>query len=447
MNLPACKPEAELHPTGARFLFIAGDILQGTPLSTVFRGKPDVEAFNAMGVDALAVGNHEFDFGRDNFDTLRRRAAFPFLSANIRLENGWRLLCDPMAAFPLGESLSLAVIGLTTRELTTTTLPAHVAGLTVEDPVASVRREIGRRQGRGPLILLSHSRHATDRRIAAAAPELDLIIAGHDHLLFDPGRVVEGIPMFQALDNGRYLGRVDLAVDPSSGRARVESAVYLPITARLSEDPEVAAIVSGYRERLGASFKEVIGRSEVFLDGRRARVRYEETALGNFVTDVMREYAATDIALLNSGALRDSIDPGPITLEQILRVLPFDIDIVRLELSGAELLEALTRSVRGARGDEDGGFLQVSGIRFAVRGHRVEKVRVGPQDKPLDIRRTYTVAVPDFLASGGDGYARFAAKQGVRTRLPLREVVADAVRTRGSIAPAAEKRISRMETP
>jgi 2',3'-cyclic-nucleotide 2'-phosphodiesterase (5'-nucleotidase family) len=161
----------------------------------------------------------------------------------------------------------------------------------------------------------------------------------------------------------------------------------------------------------------------------------------------MREYSETDIALLNSGALRESIQPGPITLEEVFEVLPFNNDIIRVELTGKDLLNALTRSVSGTRQDEDGGFLQVSGIRVTVRGQRVESVHVGEQETPLDPGRIYTVALPGFLFSGGDGYALFVGKPGVNTRLPLREVVVDAIRNRKSISAHLEKRIIRMDTP
>ncbi|MDP2647513.1 MAG: 5'-nucleotidase, partial [Desulfobacterales bacterium] len=186
---------------------------------------------------------------------------------------------------------------------------------------------------------------------------------------------------------------------------------------------------------------EVIGRSSVFLDAER--VRYEETALGNLVTDIIRQYSHADMALLNGGSLRAGIDAGPVTVEDVFKTMPFANEVVLVELSGAEILQVLGRSVKGNRGDEDGGFLQVSGLRFAVRNHGVENVAVGPQQEALDIDKRYRVAINDFLAAGGDGYALFKEKPAEYTGLPLRELIVETIRTRGVVTAEIEGRIVR----
>lgn len=425
------------------YLLIAGDILQGTPLSTVFHGRPDVECFNAMGVDAMAVGNHEFDFGTDNLRQLEQLAHFPFLSANIREKATGKLLYAPSAAFALPGKLTLTVVGVTTDELKTTTRPAYVRGLSVQDPLQSVRSIVKTAAKSGPVVLLSHNRHRVDRQIAASLPELAAIIAGHDHLLFAPYRKVNGVAIFEALDNGRYLGRIDLLVDPVTGKAVLESSRYLPITLEMPDDPAIERIVAVYQGQLGERFKEVIGQSTLLLDGRRDQVRYEETALGDFVTDVMREYTGADIALVNAGALRASIDPGPVTLEDVFRTLPFENQILRVQLTGRDLMAALERSVHGTREDQDGGFLQVSGLRLEVKGHRVSQLEIENAPGVLPPEATYSVAMPDFLAAGGDGYRIFVGKPALNTRLSLRDVVVDAIRARRIISAPDGGRILR----
>ena len=123
------------------------------------------------------------------------------------------------------------------------------------------------------------------------------------------------------------------------------------------EDPRIDGIIARYRAKLESRFKEVIGESRVFLDAERERIRYEETNLGNFVTDLVRDYSGARFALINSGSLRASIDAGPITLEDVYKTMPYANEVVVIELTGAELRQALTRSVMGTRDDEDGGFL------------------------------------------------------------------------------------------
>ena len=429
---------------GAKTLvLVAGDMLQGTPMSTVFRGRPDVECFNRMGVAAVTVGNHEFDFGLENFLELKRTAAFPFLSANVVWKDSGLLVCEPAVAFQLSETVSLTVIGATTRQLLTTTRPENVEKLEVLDPVLSVRRAADRAKGRGPVILLSHSKHRTDRAVAAAVPELAAIIGGHDQILLSPFRKVGRVPVFQAFEKGRYLGRIDFQIDPASGTTRLLSADYIPVTTAIAPHPEVAEIVAKYYARLDKMFTVAIGQSGVFLNGEREHVRYLETTLGNFVTDLMREHTGARVALLNGGSLRASIDAGRVTLEDVFKSMPYANEIVLVELTGEELLKVLSRAAAGKREDEDGGFLQVSGISFTIRGRAVENVRVGREKTPLDPTGAYTVAITDFLKSGGDGYSIFVDKRPEYTGLPLRELVVDAFRSGGAVSAAVEGRIVR----
>jgi 2',3'-cyclic-nucleotide 2'-phosphodiesterase (5'-nucleotidase family) len=236
-----------------------------------------------------------------------------------------------------------------------------------------------------------------------------------------------------------------LEVDPATVKARLVAHSYIPITADINPDPKIDRIVKRYHARMDKKFKEVIGESRVFLDGEREKIRYEETTLGNLVSDIMREYTGADVALLNSGSLRASIDTGPVTREEVFKAMPYANEIILLDLTGKDLTQALTRSVRATREEEDGGFLQVSGIRFNVRGHAVEQVRLIANDVPVDPEKTYRVAVTDFLASGGDGYKLFVGKPLEHTQSPLRELIMDTIRTRGTVKAEVQARIIRIE--
>jgi len=429
---------------GKTFMFVAGDILQGTPMSTVFHGEPDIKSMNAMNVDVMTIGNHEFDFGLQNFYRLKKLAAFPFISANIVEKKSGKQLCNAFVSFKLSDKVRLHVVGITTKELLWTTLPENVSTLDVLEPVDTVKNVSKNIPEDGPVILLSHSKHETDRRIARALPNLTAIIAGHDQILFEPMRKVGAVSIFQAFEKGKYLGRFDLEVDPVSGKTRLVSHSYMPITDAIRPDKEVDQIVRGYYEKLGDKFKSVVGHTDVLLDGERERIRYEETNLGNFVTDIMRVYTGADIALLNAGSLRASIAAGPITLEDIFKVMPFANEIVLIDISGRELLQVLKRSVMGEREEEDGGFLQVSGIRYTIKGRAVREVTIGRNALPLDPDKTYRVAVTDFLASGGDGYTIFTGKSFQYTGSPLRELIVDTVRNHGEITAEIDGRIKRV---
>ncbi|MBU0992563.1 MAG: 5'-nucleotidase C-terminal domain-containing protein [Proteobacteria bacterium] len=426
-------------------VLVAGDILQGTPMSTVFQGEPDVLCLNAMGIDAMAVGNHEFDFGMANFLKLKAQAYFPFLSANIVKQNDGQLLCPSHATFPLNTNLSFTVIGVTTRSLLTTTRPDNVASLKVLDSVTSVSQVYDSVKDQGPVLLLSHSRHQTDRDIATALPDLAAIIGGHDQILLSPYRNVGRVPVFQAFEKGRYLGRIDFSIDASTKRAKLIGHTYIPVTADIPPEPEVETIVNSYHAKLGNRFREVIGQSATFMDGERDRIRYEETGLGNFITDIMVTYTGARIGLINSGAIRSSIKKGPVTVEDVFRVMPYENELVMMDLTGAEIEQAMNRSVSASREEEDGGFLHVSGIFFDVKDHLAKNICVGKNRVPLSSRTIYRVVLTDFLASGGDGHETFKDKPLIKTGLPLRELMVDTIKAGGVIHAETEGRIRRLE--
>lgn len=426
-------------------VLVAGDILQGTPMSTVFQGEPDIRCLNAMGVNAMTVGNHEFDFGLENFLKLRKQAAFPFLSANIVMKESGRLLCQPALAVPLADGITLTIIGVTTQELLSTTQAENVATLAVIDSVEAVLELHVKAIEKGPVLLLSHSRQETDRRIAQKMPDLTAVIGGHDQVLLSPYGIEGRVPILQAFEKGRYLGRIDLRIDPVTRRARLMDATYIQVTADITPDPEIAAIVSAYDERLGRQFKEVIGRCDTFLDGEREHIRFQETTLGNFVTDIMREQTGALIAMINAGALRASIKEGPVTVEDVFKAMPYGNELVRVDLTGMEIQKTLHRAVRGTQTDEDGGFLHVSGMSFAVRGRTVEDIRIGADRRPLETEAVYTVVVPDFLASGGDDHVVFKGKPQIKTGSPLRELIVDTIRQQGTVRADIEGRIRRLD--
>lgn len=423
------------------FTLVAGDILQGTPMSTVFTGRPDIEALNLIGVDAMTVGNHEFDFGLDNFLALKKIARFPIISSNIIWKETGKLVNRPSVSFRLSKKFRLTVIGATTQELLVTTKPDNVSALSALDPVGTVRAEFERAKKSGPVVLLSHCRFQSDRAVAEAVPGLAAIIGGHDQLLFEPVREVGPVRIFQAFEKGKYLGRLDLEVDPTTGAAAITGWKYLPITADLPEDPAVARLVAGYHQQLDARFKEVIGENKVPLDGERERIRYEETNLGDFVADIMREFTGAEVALINAGALRSSLDAGPVTVEEVFKVMPYSNEVVTVELTGAELFQVLSRAVQGERADEDGGFLHVSGLRFRVIGKTVEGVTVN--GAALDPSRVYKVAITDFMAAGGDGYFVFKTKTATPTGNPLRELIVETIRQKKLIDARTDGRIER----
>jgi 2',3'-cyclic-nucleotide 2'-phosphodiesterase (5'-nucleotidase family) len=159
----------------------------------------------------------------------------------------------------------------------------------------------------------------------------------------------------------------------------------------------------------------------------------------------MRTHTGAQVAMINAGALRASIKEGPITVEDVFKAMPYENELVRVELTGAEIQQALQRAVQGAREDEDGGFLHVAGLAFDVRGRTAENIRVGTERLPLEPATIYSVVAPDFLASGGDEHVVFKDKPQIKTGSPLRELIVDTIRQQKVISAKTEGRIRRVE--
>jgi 2',3'-cyclic-nucleotide 2'-phosphodiesterase (5'-nucleotidase family) len=432
------------HKNIKTFFLIAGDILQGTPLSTVYKGEPDIKILNIIKTDALTVGNHEFDFGLDNFLILKENADFPFISSNIIWKNTGKLVCQPFTVLPLNPDLSITVIGATTQELLTTTNPLNVEKIDVIDSIAEVKKNYETQKLKGPVILLSHSNFRTDAKIAENTQDLCAIIGGHDQILFSPYRKIGRVPVFQAFEKGKYLGKIDLAVDPETKKAEITDWQYIQITDKIDIDKEVESLLCKYTDDLDKKFKEVIGEAKTFLDGERERIRYEETNLGDWITDIMKEFTSAEAAFINSGSIRSSINKGPITMEDVFKMMPYANEIVITQLTGTEILKMLTRSVKGLREDEDGGFLHVSGISFKINDKSIENVIIG--GNPIDLQKIYRIAITDFLASGGDSYSFLKTKPCLSTGLPLRELIIDTVRKKHTIDAIKQDRIIRKKS-
>ncbi len=430
---------AENEAAGSETLvLIAGDILQGTPLSTVFHGEADFAALNLMDISAMAVGNHEFDYGMPNLHKLVEMANFPILAANIRRKADGSLVFDGTRRFMVGDEM-LVVVGLTTPETKVTTMPSNVANLTFEDPAetaAMLADRITRTRDR-VVVALTHLGHEEDIQLACDVPELDVVVGGHSHTKVEEAVRAGGAVVVQASGYGEYLGRLDLVID--GGKVTHHDYALIPMDASVPEDPSVAAVVADYQSRLDEEIKRVVGFTEVPLNGTREDNRSRETNLGNVITDAMRLVSGAPIALHNGGGIRASIDEGPITLEEVMQVLPFGNEVATLELTGAQLRQILQRSI--AEPKPFGGFLHVSGLTIVAEDGQITSVMVG--DEALDDSATYTVATNAFLMEGGDGYETFTEGQKqyyVGTKLDTAFV--QYLNEHGSISPEVEGRIT-----
>ncbi|NPU85086.1 MAG: bifunctional metallophosphatase/5'-nucleotidase [Syntrophaceae bacterium] len=434
------EDERAKNPQGT-LLLSGGDMFQGTAISNVFRGAPVTEIMNALAFDAMAVGNHEFDWGMDTLRKLRTAARTPWLAANIVDGQGKGLPGVKPWIIAERKGIRIAVIGITTPETAWTTKPGNVAGLTFREPkdvLPGLIRQV-RAEGARLVVVLSHCGLDADRKTAGEVEGIDVIVGGHSHTAVMDPVVVGKTVIVQAGCYGQYLGVLELQVDPEEGRItgftekNELKAVYSG--PKDSFDPAIAAIVASYDDRIRDRFAAVVGSTEVDL----TRNYRGESNLGDLIADAMREAAGADIALMNSGGIRTDISRGAVTLEILYTLLPFDNLLVSMDLTGRQVLQILEESARGSRGS-----LQISGLRVTAdltrpAGQRIVGVEI--DGRPLAAEKTYRVVTNDFLAAGGDEFTVFREGKNVVYGDDLRDVAAAYLKKHSPVRPRIEGRI------
>ncbi|NEV62673.1 bifunctional metallophosphatase/5'-nucleotidase [Thiorhodococcus minor] len=440
-RLATLVSEARSEVPGQRTLLLfAGDLLQGSLSSSLFMGHPDLVLLERIGVDAAVVGNHEFDFGQENFRALAQASRFPFLSANLQAQPE-PLPVRPSLVIRGSGGPTIAILGLTTSELLTTTHPRNTKGIQVADPIEVARALVPQLRARADLVVvLSHLGLAADRRLAGAVEGIDVIVGGHDHHVLQPPVIESGTLIVQGGSRGQWLGRLE--IECAAGRLKPKDYRLIPVSAEVAEAPEIAAEVARVVAEADRGMDEVIGDIAVDLSADRGLIRRGEAVFGDFVADLALTITDADVALVNAGSFRASIPKGGVTLKQVYEALPFGNELVVAELSGQQIREALARSAALEPQDNPGGFLQVSGLSYVIAGNRLDAVTLSTG--ALDPSERYRVVMPDFLASGGDGYAMLMSQEGrVSTGRRLADVVVAAIRAGSEIPDHPDGRILR----
>lgn len=392
-----------------------GDTWHGTTLANAFLGESVVDAFNAAGLDAMALGNHEFNYDQAELVARAAQANFPVLSANTIQSDGGTPLLSPYALFERA-GLTVAVIGLTTPDTEWAAHPKHTQGIHFDDPVETAQRLVQELEAKADVIIaVTHLGLEQDQRLARDVPQIDVIVGGHSHTKLESPVLIGDTVIVQANEYGKYLGVLRLVVD--GGKVVEHEGRLVPVTEDTPVHLGVVAQLDEWNAKLSDRFEALLGHNSVFLDGEWPDVRIRQTNLGTLVAKLMRESLGADVGFVNSGSIRTSIAPGPVRMQDAYNVLPFENRLVGIELSGSALLDALEHGVQGYP-QPWGGFPQVAGISFEFdperpAGERVLDVRVNGE--PLDFDRTYTVATSDFLAAGGDGYTVFASAKPMGT--------------------------------
>lgn len=459
----------------------AGDAFQGLPISNSTKGEDRANIMNQVGYDAMAVGNHEFDFGMDQAIKYKETLNFPLLSANTYV-NGARVFeaSTIVDKTPTVVGDEFVVIGVTTPETAIKTHPKNIEGVTFADPITEVNKVIDEVEARAladnriynNYIILAHlgvdATTPVEWRGSTLAEALSqnsklagkrvIVIDGHSHTV-QSATYGDNVTYNQTGSYLNNIGKVTLKSEQLLGEASLISAAD---TASVIPDALITELVNEIKVKYEAENDQVvIENNPVELNGERSNVRVRETNLGNAVTDAIYAYGQTgfsnktSLAVTNGGGLRATIAKDqPVTKGDIIAVLPFGNIISQIAVTGQQIQDMFTKSLSSALQtdketgkfilDENGaplfeasgGFLQISGATVFYNPTLPVKERVlligilnpetGKYDD-LDLEKTYYLATNDFLAAGGDGYTMLG---GTREEGPsMDSVFADYLKT------------------
>jgi 2',3'-cyclic-nucleotide 2'-phosphodiesterase (5'-nucleotidase family) len=470
----------------------AGDAFGASPpLSNFFEEVPAVLAMRMMGFDVDTFGNHNFDRGIGHLQQMIDLAAaspssqpgepFRYVSANLRNRDDNLTGVEDFEIFEVG-GVKVGVVGITNPEAPELVFPGNFGTIEPTDPVSAANRAKAqaRRAGAKVLVAITHlGVTGFDQDGNPFGPLIDFaedvggfaIIFG-DHTNVEFNGIVNNALVVENRSKGRTYAKVNLSVDPTNGRVLDRSVEFVtPVAANVTPDRAIEAMLQPFRDELAPILNQVVGASTVPIPRSdscgRADGRLCESLVGSVVTDAMRTAYGTDFAITNAGGLRADLTcpevdsptdfcppftppPFPITRGQVLTVLPFGNVVATLTVDGAELKTFLEQGVSAMPG-ANGRFAQVSGLCFAYDvtasvGSRVTEVVRQAEDgscsgPPVDLTSasTYSLAINDFMASGGDGYPNVFSR--IVTRNVMDQDVEAYIMANSPISPSIQSRI------
>ena len=437
---------ATLHKS-ADLLVDAGDHVQGGVIGTLSKGEYIVDIMNYLKYDAAVPGNHEFDYGMDQFLHIAKDLAkYPYISANFTGKDGTPYF-DAYKIFEV-KGVKVAFVGVCTPETFTKSTPTYFQdasgnyifgfceGNNGADLYNAVQKAIDAAKAAGAdhVIGLGHlgideqSSPWMSKEVIANTTGFDAFIDGHSHSTFSEtikDKSGKEVVFEQTGTKLANVGKLTIKTDGTIAHENIDLSA-------VEEDADAKAYIAGITEKFDALQKKVVAKTTVTLttkgaDGKRA-VRSAETNLGDLCADAYRLLLGADVAFVNGGGVRDIIKVGDITYGDIIKVHPFGNEACLVEVTGQQTKDALELGSAAYPG-ESGGFLQVSGLTYTINAdipsfvvkndksefvkvdgaYRVSDIMVGGQ--PLDVSKTYTLASHNYmLKDAGDGYTMFGTK-------------------------------------
>ena len=451
------KVKAIADKENADLILDAGDAFHGLPFATIEQGKSTAELLRAVGYDAVCPGNHDFNYGAAALKALgteepavktedsegradKAQKNFKLLNANVVNASDGQNYFQPYMTKTVtrGEEVSVkvGVFGLISPDIYSSTAPENVKDVRFDDAVEAAKKTVSKLKNDEKcdvIIALTHigmtekEGMLSSRDIAKAVPEINVIIDGHTHAQYD--EVVGNTLIAQAGAYFSNAGIVKIFYEPDSRKiVNTVGRVISPADAEAYESNwEVSKIIEDIEARQKPVLNQVVGKTDVPLEGSAIKTYTEETNLGRVITSAYLETTGADIAFENCGGIRASIAAGDITKGSVIGVSPFGNYLVTKKITGADLKSILEKSLEmGANNlkayqegkhewpaNGGGSYLQIGGMKVAYDparslDNRLVSVDIG--GAPLDLDSTYTVVTNQFVASNASKYPELAVK-------------------------------------
>lgn len=426
-----------------------GDNYQGTAMSNLTHGAPVTDMMKALGVVASAVGNHEFDWGKDYIAKWGTEGGFDYLASNIYdTETNKPVEWAKPYMFVKSGGINIAFIGLAHPDTVTLTKAENVSGLEFRDPVIAAQEWIdflqagNAEEGTPDVIIavthLDSSQDYDSKEITGSAVTLangvtglDGIVSAHSHKTVYGD--VNGVAIVQAYKYGRSLGKLSIELDDDGKVTDVVATVenVYEVKNDIIPDADTTTVYETYETELSPILNMLVG--EAVGEFSHDRSTPNVTILGQWVCELMAEKGNALIGIQNGGGLRRTMYEGQITMGDLYEVMPFDNQLIRLELLGKDLKAVIDHGIMNPD-ISDGAFsgLKVIYDKDAEFENRIISITL-TDGTPIEDDVYYSVVTNDFIYTGGDKYDFSNAINVVDTYVPIRDLMVEGIKASGKI--------------